>query len=99
MRKHWKYGIQANNVNKIIPDKPIGTEVTNNVKDNNISDNQVTGNPNNTGNDNSNEPNTSGENTKNLSKPEDKWKDLIFEERDDCTTLRIGPFDSYEDAE
>lgn len=92
-------GIQADDSNKIIPDKPIGTDVTNDVKDNNISDNQVNGNPSNIGNSGSNDPDTSGEKPTNPSKPEDKWKDLIFEERDGGTTLRIGPFDSYEDAE
>ncbi|CAD5901258.1 Ig-like domain-containing protein [Carnobacterium maltaromaticum] len=30
--------------------------------------------------------------------PEDKWKDLTFEEVEGGTILRIGPFDSYEDA-
>lgn len=88
-------GVKVNNSNKIIPDKPIGTDVTDNIKNNNISDNQIDGNPNNTGNNNSNESETPEGET---SKPEDKWKDLTFEEREGGTILRIGPFNSREDA-
>ena len=89
-------GVKVNDSNKIIPDKPIGSDVTEDVKDNNISDNQIDGNPNNTGNNNSNESETPEGET---SKPEDKWKDLTFEEREEGTHLVIGPFKSREDAD
>lgn len=92
-------GIKTNDSNKIIPDKPIGKDVTNDVKDNNITDNQINGNPNNTGNDNSNDSEDTDEEAITPTTPTDKWSDLTFEERENGTVLRIGPFNSYEDAE
>ncbi|GEU14231.1 hypothetical protein QuyetLC_26850 [Bacillus anthracis] len=92
-------GIKANDSNKIIPDKPIGEDVTNDVKDNNITDNQINGNPNNIGNDNSNDSEDTEEEATTPTTPTDKWSDLTFEERENGTVLRIGPFSSYEDAE
>ena len=52
---------------------------TNDVKDNNISDNQVNGKLNDIGNSGSNDSGTFGKKPTNPSKPEDKWKDLIFQ--------------------
>lgn len=92
-------GIKTNDSNKIIPDKPIGEDVTNTVTDNNITDNQINGNPNNTGNDNSNDSEDTDEEATTPTTPTDKWSDLTFEERENGTVLRIGPFNSYEEAE
>lgn len=92
-------GIKTNDSNKIIPDKPIGEDVTNDVKDNNITDNQINGNPNNIGNNNSNDSEDADEEATTPTTPTDKWSDLTFEERENGTVLRIGPFNSYEDAE
>ncbi|EGO7784382.1 LysM peptidoglycan-binding domain-containing protein [Enterococcus faecalis] len=91
--------IKTNDSNKIISDKPIGEDVTNDVKDNNISDNQINGNPNNTGNINSNDSENTDEEATKPTTPTDKWNNLTFEERENGTILRIGPFSSYEDAE
>jgi LysM repeat protein len=105
-------GLTTNDSNKIIPDKPIGADVTEDVKENNIPDNQINGNPDNTNEkpkDESTENAADSEDTNNgatdPTTPDDKWNDLIIHEEVSETEdwisshLYIGPFDSEADAE
>lgn len=82
-------GIKTNDSNKIIPNKPIGEDVTNDVKDNNITDSQINGKPDNTGKD--------AENAE--TKPTDKWSNLFSKERKDGSHILVGPFNNREDAD